>query len=107
MLRWLTQLRHSSGSEKERRRELRRFLKLPIEVRGSTAISYRGYTRDLSPTGMGAVVSAALNVGEKVWIKYDHPSKGEQKASAVVRHGTVRQRHGYRYGFEFDVPLDL
>lgn len=109
MLRWLSNLRHtlSSTSAVERRRQQRRYLKIPIEVRSSTAVSYKGFTRDLSLSGMGAVVSAPLKIGDKVWIKYNHPSRGEQEVRAVIRNAIVRQRHGYRFGFEFDIPMEL
>ena len=55
---------------------------------------------------MGAIVTAPLALGEQVLIKYEHPA-GEQATRSVVRRAIVKQRFGYRYGFEFDVTLDL
>lgn len=109
VLRWFASLRRSfaAPSQVDRRAEQRRSVKLPIEVRSADGTQYRGFTRDLSNIGMGAVVSAELHVGDQIWVRYLHPVRGEQESRAVVRHATVRQRHGYRYGFEFSVPLDL
>ena len=107
MLNWIAALRRSLTAPPNRRRENRKPVKAPIEVRAASGVTYPGYSRDLSPLGMGAVVSAPLRINEQVWVKYDHPVRGEQCARATVRQATVRQRHGYRYGFEFHVPMDV
>ena len=100
---WINAFRHLLGQDarQERRGEFRADLKFPIEIRAASGITYRGVSRDISGSGMGAVVYAYLELGEQIWIKYQHPTEGEQNARAVVRHATVKQRHGYRYGFEF------
>ncbi len=108
MLRWLSSLRQSLTGPRlsDRHRERRVDLKLPIEVRAA-GTAYAGLSRDLSPTGMGAVVSAPLNVGDRVFVKYEHPYPSGNVPRMVVRRAVVRQRHGYRYGFEFDVAFEL
>ncbi len=68
-------------------------------------MTYKGVGRDISGFGIGAVVSAPLDIGEEIWVRYDHPSAG-LTAQSVVRRAIVRQRHGYRYGFEFLHPVD-
>lgn len=49
---------------------------------------------------MGALVTASLAVGDKVQIKYEDPSRPGEPPR--LRYATVRQRFGFRYGFEFD-----
>jgi c-di-GMP-binding flagellar brake protein YcgR len=109
VLDWIASIRQyiARPARQDRRQEVRRSLKLPVEVRDESGTLYRGFTRDLSELGMGAVVSAELKVGDQIWVRYEHPTLGEQNFRAVVRHATVRQRHGYRYGFEFPVPLEV
>ncbi len=108
VLRWLSSLRRSKPPDENRRREERRELKLPIEIRTAAGVTYPGFSRDLSPNGMGAVVSAPLNVGEEIWIKYEHPAT-DRSSRVTVRRATVRQSRGYRFGFEFEftVPLEI
>ena len=107
MLRWLSSLRQTlTGTIRaNRRREQRRPFTTPIEIRVGSGVTYRGFSRDLSRLGMGAVVSAYLEIGQEVWVSYDHPTDGTVSARAVVRRGTVRQRFGYRYGFAFQVAV--
>ena len=105
---WLTALRHSLiGTSAERRREDRRYLKFPIEVRTSSGARSPGLSRDLTRSSMGAVVSTHLKIGQEVWIAYEHPAAGGESARAVTRHATVRQCLGYRYGFEFEQAMDI
>jgi hypothetical protein len=56
---------------------------------------------------MGAVVTADLQIGEDVWIKYDHPVPDRSESRAVARESAVKQRFGNRYGFEFSVRWNL
>ena len=90
-----------------RRREQRKSLNVPIEIRTQAGVVYRGWSRDISPAGMGAISSVPLEVGAQVWVKYDHPFPSGEAPRTIVRRAIVRQRHSYRYGFEFDVPLEL
>lgn len=105
---WIAALRQSLiGSSAERRREERRYLKFPIEVRVSSGATSPGLSRDLTRCSMGAVVSTPLKIGQEVWVAYEHPSAGGESARTVTRRATVRQRLGYRYGFEFMQPMDV
>lgn len=109
VLDWFAALRDSltRPARSNRRRQQRHALKVPIEVRTASGVTYPGVSRDLSTVGMGALVSAYLEIGDKIWVKYDHPARGEQSARATVRAATVKQRHGYRYGFEFHLPIEI
>jgi len=111
VLRWLSKLRRHAPADAatDRRREERRNLKLPIEVRTAAGVTYKGFSRDLSSSGMGAVVSAPLNAGDEIWVKYSHPVPGSPTGLVMARRAKVRQSRGYRYGFEFDfsVPLQV
>jgi len=105
---WIAALRQSLiGSSAERRREERKYVKFPIEVRLTSGATAAGLSRDLTQCSMGAVVSTMLKVGQEVWIAYEHPATGGESARTVSRHATVRQRLGYRYGFEFEQPMDV
>ena len=105
---WIAALRHSLiGSSAERRREERRYLKFPIEVRASSGATSTGLSRDISRSSMGAVVSTPLKIGQEVWVSYEHPAAGGESARTVTRHAMVRQRLGFRYGFDFDQPMDV
>ena len=56
-----------------------------------------GRTRDLSGTGLGAVIPANLEPGDVVTLEFAlQPNGPVLKVSAVVRH-----RRCYHYGFEF------
>ena len=101
MLDWSATLRKliAGAAYPKQRRERRVPFDVSINVCTVSGVNYRGFCRDLSPFGMGALVSAPLEIGEQVRINYEHPTRGEQMASA-----TVRQRHGYRYGFELQLP---
>lgn len=109
MLNWITAVREAflRPARQNRRREHRLAFKAPIEIRAPSGVTYRGVSRDLSPLGMGALVPAFLQVGDEIWVKYDHPGAGELLTRATVRRATVKQRNGYRYGLEFHVPLDV
>lgn len=106
---WITAIRQTllRRARQNRRREHRISFKAPIEIRTPSGVTYGGFSRDLSPLGMGALITCYLEIGDEVWVKYEHPAAGEQFARVTVRRATVKQRHGYRYGFEFLVPMDV
>jgi len=108
VLDWIASLRQALHRplRPNRRRERRDPYKVTIEIRTSSGGIYPGVSRDVSLLGMGAIVTAPLALGEQVLIKYEHPA-GEQATRSVVRRAIVKQRFGYRYGFEFDETLDL
>lgn len=103
---WTASLRGPIDGAAERRREERRFLKLPIEVRVPSGVTYTGLSRDLSRTSLGAVVSARLEVGQQVWVTFRYPEAGKEPVRVELQ-ATVRQCLGFRYGFEFVAPLDI
>ncbi len=105
---WIASLRQSvMGSAAERRREERKYLKLPIEVKVASGVGYPGFSRDLSRSSMSAVVSTHLKVGQEVSVTFEYPVAGKEPVPIVARQATVRHCLGYRYCFEFHVPLDL
>ncbi len=52
---------------------------------------YHGRGRDRSDAGLGAIVCGDLRIGDAVSVRID----GRRMRA------TVRNRNGYRYGFEF------
>lgn len=90
-------------------RELRRASRIPfsggVEIKNGTGEQAPGIARDLSVKGMGAIVAAEFQVGERVAIKYSHPLAADQKKE-ITRPALVRDRYGRRYGFEFDQPSE-
>jgi PilZ domain len=104
---WITALRHSVTGTDERRREERRYLKMPIEVRLASGETHAGFSRDLTRYGMGAVISTPLKVGQEVWVKFDYPNAADGTPREILCQATVRQCLGFRYGLEFRAPLDL
>jgi len=89
----------------ERRRSPRCAFTESIEVRTKSGTIFRGFARDLSTTGMGALVCAELQVEDEVIVKYLHP-KPPTMRQLVARTGRVRSRFGQRYGFEFDHAME-
>ena len=91
-------------ADRDRRQSDRIAFREEIEIRTAAGTTCRGLSRDLSPTGIGAIVFGDdLSVGEEVRIKYRHP-RGTH-SQLVVRQATVRNRFGFRYGFNFAHPL--
>ncbi len=66
----------------------------------------RGIARDLSIDGMGAILFADLQVGDRVLIKYQHPY-ARNTGQTVARRAVVRGCFGHRYGFQFEQPLEF
>ena len=90
---WLEKI-FGGGNEQERRRYARRPFHGSVTVRTQSGQEYRGVARDISDTGVGAIVSGDLSVGQNVVVHY-------QEGNAVTHaKAIVRQQYGYRYGFE-------
>jgi hypothetical protein len=66
-------------------------------------MTFRGIGRDISESGLGALVYADLQVGESVVLYYTHPQHAATKF--VCRPASVRRQHGNGYGFEFNNVL--
>jgi hypothetical protein len=77
-----------------------------IELRAASGTIFRGIARDLSVRGLGGIVSADLQVGDSVLIRYAHPHT-PTTVNVVARHARVKARYGNRYGFEFHDQVDV
>jgi hypothetical protein len=57
----------------------------------------RGYALDSSINGIAGVFTAGWEIGTRVWLEFSLP-----KCTGTMKiQGLVRNRSGYRYGFEF------
>ena len=57
----------------------------------------RGYSLDISINGIAGVFATGWDMGTRVWLEFSLPKcTGRMQVQA-----TVRNRFGYRYGFEF------
>lgn len=105
---WIAALRHSLTGTDERRREQRRYIKIPIEVTVPSGATHAGFSRDFSRSSMAAVISTPLKVGQEVWVKFEYPLPGDShQTREVLCQAIVRQCLGFRCALEFRVPLDL
>lgn len=96
--RWLRGLKPKPPIE--RRRSPRTRFTEPIAVRTAAGTTFRGVGRDLSESGLGAIIYGDLDVGDSVIVYY---TRRQHAASQFVcRPARVRRRHGSRYGFEFE-----
>ena len=77
------------------RRHPRYKLEVEIRVYPRNAEVVRGYTVDISESGISAMLRVEVPVGEVVRLEIDLP-EGE-----VEVHAMVRQRSAFRYGFQF------
>ncbi len=81
---------------REKRRSARRAVRAEVIVNTADGRIHRGISRDLSETGLAAIIYGDLDIGLTVRLQYEHP-EGERQARTAV----VRNRHGYKHGFEF------
>jgi len=95
--RWLRGLRPQPIVEK--RRASRAPFTEEISVRTAAGTTFRGVGRDLSDSGLGAIVYADLNVGESVIVYFSRHQKAASQF--LCRPACVRRRYGNLYGFEF------
>ncbi len=95
--RWLQGLRPQPTVE--RRRSPRTPSTEPVAVRTASGTTFRGVSRDLSESGLGALVYADLSVGESVIVYFSRHQEGVSQF--LCRPAFVRRRNGNRYGFEF------
>lgn len=86
----------SPREREEKRRSERRPIKGEVIVNTDDGRVHRGLSRDLSETGLAAIIYGDLDVGLTVHLRYEHPD-GERHACTAV----VRNRQGYKHGFEF------
>jgi hypothetical protein len=77
-------------------RRYRRFkLEVDIQVYSRNDLVVRGYTVDISQSGISAILPLEVPLGEVVRLQF-HVPLGE-----VEVHAMVRQRNAFRYGFQF------
>src|SRR4051812_42336130 len=77
----------------DRRVAPRRAFAASIEITTDAGEQLRGAARDLSATGMGAIVYGTLNEGTSIRIRYEHP-RLDGKPQPIVRQAIVRRRYG-------------
>lgn len=77
------------------RRHPRYKLEVDIRVYPRNAEVVRGYTVDISESGISAMLKVEVPVGEVVRLEIDLPE------GKVDVHAMVRQRNAFRYGFQF------
>jgi c-di-GMP-binding flagellar brake protein YcgR len=77
------------------RRSPRFKLETDINIYAHNQAVARGYTVDISESGIGAMLMEEIHVNEVVRLEFSLPS-GEVELMAVVR-----QRSAFRYGLEF------
>jgi hypothetical protein len=70
-------------------------LDVAIRIYPRDSAVVRGHTVDISESGIAAIVSVEIPVGEVVRLEFTVPL-GEVEVFALVR-----QRNAFRYGFEF------
>jgi len=83
----------------EARRQPRFKLQTDIRAYSRFAGLLKGYTADISESGISAILKLEVSVGEVVQLEFELPS-GPVAIRALVRHKTA-----FRYGFQF-VELD-
>lgn len=89
--------------QQHNRRKAPRFLfdaRLKVTMKANIKRQVFGRTRDISETGMGAVIADPLEPGDRVILEFpvvgqDHP---------VVVHAVVCYRRGFHHGFELLAP---
>ena len=103
---WLTDLLNSAAfaflpwhKSRERRKSPRTKLNAPVTVLTTGNQPYRGVCRDISLTGLGAIVYGDLHLGQNVRLSFGAIDGNEMNVPAVVRN-----LYGSRYGFELLDP---
>jgi c-di-GMP-binding flagellar brake protein YcgR len=81
----------------ERRTTPRYNIELHLTVMTKNGRTVRGISREMSGSGMGAVLTGDLETGEEVQLRYQFDDGSPPQ---VVR-ALVRHRQGRLYGFEF------
>jgi len=89
--------------QRHNRRKAPRFLldaRLKVTMRANPKRQVFGRTRDISETGLGAVIADPLESGERVILEF--PVEFQEKP--VVIHAVVCYRRGFHHGFELLAP---
>lgn len=80
---------------RDKRQRTRLDLEVPIAVYPRNSQVVRGYTVDLSESGVGAMLHDEVPLGEVVRLEFTLP------LGSVEVHALVCQRSAFRYGFQF------
>lgn len=83
------------GEFVDARRYPRYKLDIALRIYPRNASVIRGHSVDISESGISAMLTVEVPVGELVRLEFDLPH------GAVEVHATVRQRVAFRYGFQF------
>ena len=89
--------------QRHNRRKAPRFLldaRLKVTLRANPKRQVFGRTRDISETGLGAVIADPLESGERVVLEF--PVEFQDKP--VIIHAVVCYRRGFHHGFELLAP---
>ncbi len=74
--------------------------RFPVDVRVQVCVGDRtsfGWSEDLSTSGVSAYIPCELEIGQHVKLQLRAPFKSDELELSAV----VRNRAGFRYGFEF------
>ena len=77
------------------RRKPRFKVAVDIKIHSKTCGALKGYTVDMSESGVSAILKLEVSVGEMVELQFTLPF-GPVRVYAIVR-----QRNAFRYGFQF------
>ena len=93
-----TQSQHASGTSpgsRDQRRHPRFKIEVDITVRSRTSGTLKGHTVDISESGISAILTIEVPVGELVELDFTLPF------GPVTIYAVARQRAAFRYGFQF------
>lgn len=79
----------------DRRRQLRSKLEVEIAIHSKVSGIVTGRTSDISESGISAILTHELSIGELVELDFTLPF------GRVTMYAVVRQRNAFRYGFQF------
>jgi len=98
---WQKLVGESSSESADRRRHPRSSFVHDIVVRTAAGDTFHGFGRDISQSGLGAIIAADLQVGEELLIRFEQADPSGASPHVVEQKCVVRQRFGHRYGLEF------
>jgi hypothetical protein len=86
---------HVNGFENDPRKHLRVGFKVPLRIHCRSGELILGHTVDVSESGIGAMVSLELIVGQSVGLGFQLP------CGLIDVRAVVKNKRAFRYGFEF------
>lgn len=79
----------------ENRRQPRFKFEVDVRIESKSCGALKGYTVDISESGISAMLRIEVPVGEMVELQFTVPS------GPLRMYAMVRQRNAFRYGFQF------